>query len=134
MTDGVELKTPEQVRLMRRAGLVVAQALAAVVEQAHPGVTTRALDAVAAGVVRAAGAEPSFLGYGTDEDRPGFPGVVCLSVGSEVVHGIPSDRVLRVGDLLSIDCGAVVEGWHGDAAVSVVVGPDEPTAEVAGLV
>ena len=133
MSDAVELKTPDQVRLMRRAGLVVAEALAAVVEQAHPGVTTRALDAVAAEVIRSAGAQPSFLGYGAEEDRPGFPGVVCLSVGDEVVHGIPSDRVLQAGDVLSVDCGAVVEGWHGDAAVSVVVGPDEPDVEVAGL-
>ena len=130
---GVEVKTLEQVRLMRRAGLVVADALEAVVAQVRPGTTTRELDAVAAEVMARAGAQPSFLGYGAEEDRPGFAGVLCLSVGDEVVHGIPGDRVLAAGDLLSIDCGAVVDGWHGDAAVSVVVGPDPPRPEVAGL-
>lgn len=130
---GVEVKSPEQVRLMRRAGLVVADALEAVVAAVRPGTTTRELDAVAAEVMARAGAQPSFLGYGAEEDRPGFPGVLCLSVDDEVVHGIPGDRVLAAGDLLSIDCGAVVDGWHGDAAVSVVVGPEPPRAEVAGL-
>ncbi|SER13168.1 type I methionyl aminopeptidase [Microlunatus flavus] len=127
-------KSADEVRLMRRAGLVVAQALEAVVAQVHPGVTTRELDAVAAAVIAGAGASPSFLGYGADEDRPGFPGVLCLSVGEEVVHGIPGERELRDGDLLSVDCGAIVDGWHGDAAVSVVVGADEPPADVVGLV
>ncbi|SDU97654.1 methionine aminopeptidase, type I [Microlunatus sagamiharensis] len=130
---GVEVKSPEQVRLMRRAGLVVADALEAVVAAVRPGTTTRELDAVAAEVMARAGAQPSFLGYGAEEDRPGFPGVLCLSVDDEVVHGIPGDRVLAAGDLLSIDCGAVVDGWHGDAAVSVVVGPEPPRHEVAGL-
>ena len=129
----VEVKTPDQLRLMRRAGLVVARTLDAVVAEARPGVTTAELDAVAAASIAAAGARPSFLGYGADEDRPGFPGVVCLSVDDEVVHGIPGARVLADGDLLSIDCGAIVEGWHGDAAVSVVVGDSPPSADVAGL-
>ncbi|GAA3576118.1 type I methionyl aminopeptidase [Microlunatus spumicola] len=118
---------------MRRAGLVVARALDAVVAAVRPGVTTRELDAVAAAAIAEAGAQPSFLGYGADEDRPGFPGVVCLSVDDEVVHGIPGARVLAEGDLLSVDCGAIVDGWHGDAAVSVVVGDGPPSAEVAGL-
>ncbi len=118
---------------MRRAGLVVADALDAVVARVRPGVTTRELDTVAAEVMAQAGARPSFLGYGVDEDRPGFPGVVCLSVNDEVVHGIPGDRVLEAGDLLSVDCGAIVDGWHGDAAVSVVVGAEPPPPEVAGL-
>jgi methionyl aminopeptidase len=129
----VEVKTSEQLRLMRRAGLVVAQTLDAVVAHVRPGATTAELDAVAARTIAGAGALPSFLGYGVDEDRPGFPGVVCLSVDDEVVHGIPGERVLAAGDLLSIDCGAIVDGWHGDAAVSVVVGEAPPTAEVAGL-
>ena len=118
---------------MRRAGLVVARALDAVVAQARPGVTTAELDAVAADVIAGAGATPSFLGYGAADDRPGFPGVVCLSVDDEVVHGIPGPRVLAEGDLLSVDCGAVVAGWHGDAAVSVVVGDRPAPADVAGL-
>lgn len=130
---GVEVKSPDQLRLMRRAGLVVARTLDAVVAQARPGVTTLELDAVAAGTIATAGARPSFLGYGGDDDRPGFAGVVCLSVNDEVVHGVPGPRVLADGDLLSVDCGAVVEGWHGDAAVSVVVGDGPVRAEVAGL-
>ena len=129
----VEVKTPDQLRLMRRAGLVVARTLDSVVAQVRAGVTTAELDAVAAASIAAAGAQPSFLGYGADEDRSGFPGVVCLSVDDEVVHGIPGARVLADGDLLSIDCGAVVEGWHGDAAVSVVVGERPPSPDVADL-
>jgi methionyl aminopeptidase len=131
--SAIEVKTPDQLRLMRRAGLVVAQTLDEVVRQVRPGVTTRQLDGVAAEVIASAGARPSFLGYGADEDRQGFPGVVCLSVDDEVVHGIPGDRVLAAGELLSIDCGAVVDGWHGDAAVSVVVGSAPSTPPVAGL-
>lgn len=129
----IEVKTPDQLRLMRRAGLVVADAIDAVVAQVRAGVTTAELDAVAEAAITGAGAQPSFLGYGVDEDRPGFPGVVCLSVDDEVVHGVPGARVLADGDLLSIDCGAVVDGWHGDSAVSIVVGEGPPSAEVAGL-
>lgn len=129
----VEVKTPDQLRLMRRAGLVVAQTLDAVVAHVRPGVTTLELDTVAATTIAAAGAQPSFLGYGADDDRSGFAGVVCLSVNDEVVHGVPGPRVLAAGDLLSIDCGAIVDGWHGDAAVSVVVGDQAPSPAVAGL-
>jgi methionyl aminopeptidase len=129
----VEVKTPDQLRLMRRAGLVVARTLDAVVAEVRLGITTRELDVVAAESIRSAGAQPSFLGYGAADDRPGFPGVVCLSVDDEVVHGIPGDRVLAAGDVLSVDCGAVVDGWHGDAAVSVVVGEEPPAADVAAL-
>lgn len=113
--ERIEWKTPDQVRLMRRSGLVVADALAAVRAAVAPGVTTAELDAVAERVVRAAGAVPSFLGY------QGFPASSCVSVNEEVVHGIPGERVLRDGDLLSVDCGAVLAGWHGDAAFSTVV-------------
>jgi len=123
---GVELKTPDQLRCMRRAGLVVASALAAAAAEVRPGVTTRELDAVAADVIRSAGAQPSFLDYGAVEGVGGFRGVTCLSVNEEVVHGVPGDRVLAAGDLVSIDCGAIVEGWHGDSAVTVAV------SEVAG--
>jgi methionyl aminopeptidase len=127
----VELKTRDQLLLMRRAGLVVAGALAATRAAVRPGVTTRELDAVAADVIRSAGAEPSFLDYGAEDGVGGFRGVVCLSVNEEVVHGVPGDRVLAEGDLLSIDCGAIIEGWHGDAAVTVAVGT--VPAEVAAL-
>ena len=113
--ERIEWKTPDQVRLMRRAGLVVADALEAVRGALAPGTTTAELDAVAERVIRGAGAVPSFLGY------QGFPGSLCVSVNEEVVHGIPGERVLRAGDLVSVDCGAVVDGWHGDAAFSAVV-------------
>ena len=113
--DRIEYKTVGQVRAMRRAGLVVAAALAAVREAARPGVTTDDLDVVAARVIRDAGATSNFLGY------QGFPKTVCASVNDEIVHGIPGARRLEPGDLLSIDCGAVVDGWHGDAAFSMIV-------------
>lgn len=116
-TLSIELKTAEHIGQMRRAGLVVAQTLAALREAVAPGVTTAALDELAEERIRAAGAVPSFKGY------HGYPGSICASVNEEVVHGIPSrDRVLREGDLVSIDCGAVLDGWHGDAAVTVPVG------------
>ncbi|WP_277208585.1 type I methionyl aminopeptidase [Isoptericola croceus] len=111
----IELKSLDQVRLMRRAGLVVADALAAVRAAAHPGCTTSELDAVAARVIAEAGAEPSFLGY------QGFPATICTSVNEEVVHGIPGRRALATGDVVSVDCGAVVEGWHGDSAITFLL-------------
>ncbi|GIG30655.1 type I methionyl aminopeptidase [Cellulomonas marina] len=118
--EKIELKTPDEVRLMRRAGLVVADALDAVLAHAAPGVTTAELDAVAAEVIAATGATPSFLGY------LDYPATICVSVNDEVVHGIPGPRVLAEGDVLSVDCGAVVEGWHGDAARTRVVGTADP--------
>ncbi|KNX39166.1 type I methionyl aminopeptidase [Luteipulveratus halotolerans] len=111
-------KTPDQVRSMRRAGLVVGETLAELVDAAREGLTTGELDTVAEAAIRGRGATPSFLGY------QGFPGSICVSVNDEIVHGIPGDRVLQEGDLVSIDCGAIVDGWHGDAAVTVVVGGD----------
>lgn len=118
--ERIELKTPEQVLVMRRAGLVVAEALRATVAAAVPGATTADLDAVAAEVIRSRGATPSFLGY------HGYPATLCVSVDEEVVHGIPGGRRLVEGDVVSIDCGAIVDGWHGDSAVSVVVGQADP--------
>lgn len=122
--ERIEYKTVEQVRAMRRAGLVVAEALAQVRLAVRPGVTTDDLDAVAAGVIRDAGATSNFLGY------HGFPKTVCTSVNEQVVHGIPGSAVLRAGDVLSVDCGAVVDGWHGDSAVSLVV-PAEDGSDVS---
>lgn len=110
---------------MREAGLVVAQALSLVTDAVRPGVATIELDVIAETIIRDLGAEPSFLGY------HGYPASICVSVNSEVVHGIPGPAILRDGDLVSIDCGAIVDGWHGDAAVSVPVG--EVRAEVAAL-
>ncbi len=111
-----ELKTPEQFALMREAGLVVAATLEQVRRAVAPGVRTIELDELAEAGIRDAGATPSFLGY------HGYPASICVSVNSEVVHGIPGRRVLENGDLVSIDCGAIVDGWHGDAALSVPVG------------
>jgi methionyl aminopeptidase len=118
----VTVKSPEQVQLMRRAGLVVAEALERMAEAVRPGTTTGELDRIARDVLDAHGATSSFLGYG----HPPFPAVICASVGAEVVHGIPGDRALEEGELCSIDFGAIVAGWHGDAAVTVPVGSCAP--------
>jgi methionyl aminopeptidase len=113
----IELKTAEQVGLMRNAGLVVASTLARLADAVAPGVSTAQLDALAEESIRAAGAIPSFLGY------QGYPASICASVNDQVVHAIPSAKqILRDGDVISIDCGAELEGWHGDAAVTVPVG------------
>jgi methionyl aminopeptidase len=122
---GVEIKTPEQVERMRAAGLVVGETLELVRRTAKAGMTTGELDALAADHIRSAGAVPSFLGYG----HPPFPAVICASVNDEVVHGIPGERMLCDGDVLSVDCGAIVDGWHGDAATTIAVGevPDVVT-------
>lgn len=113
----IEIKTPDQVRMMREAGLVVARTLRIVAAAVQPGVSTAELDALAEREIRAAGATPSFKGY------HGYPATICTSVNNEIVHGIPSpSRRLRGGDIISIDCGAIVRGWHGDAAVTVGVG------------
>jgi methionyl aminopeptidase len=113
----IELKSPAQFAAMRAAGLVVADALRAAAAAAAPGVSTADLDGVAREVIAAAGALPSFLGY------HGYPAAICTSVNDEIVHGIPAaDRRLRDGDLLSIDCGAIVDGWHADAALSIGIG------------
>ncbi|MBB5116331.1 type I methionyl aminopeptidase [Micromonospora echinospora] len=117
----IQLKTPEQIELMRAAGLVVASALRRMREAVAPGVSTADLDAIAESTIREAGAVPSFKGY------HGFPASICSSVNQQVVHAIPSpQQVLREGDLISIDCGAVLDGWHGDAAVTVPVGEVDP--------
>ena len=117
----IQLKTPEQIELMRGAGLVVAAALDAMREAVAPGVSTADLDAIAERVIRDAGAIPSFKGY------QGFPASICASVNEQVVHGIPSaGQVLQEGDLLSLDCGAILHGWHGDSAITVGVGETDP--------
>lgn len=118
-----EMKTPEQFALMREAGLVVAAALEQVRQAATVGITTLELDAIAEATIRDAGATPSFLGY------HGYPASICVSVNEEVVHGIPGKRVLENGDLVSLDCGAIVGGWHGDAAISVAVGDVSPEVQ-----
>ncbi len=114
---GIEIKTPAQISMMREAGLVVARTLRTVAAAVRPGVSTAELDLLAEREIRAAGATPSFKGY------QGYPATICTSVNDEIVHAIPDPaRRLREGDIISIDCGAIVEGWHGDAAVTVGVG------------
>ena len=113
----IEVKTAAQLAAMAEAGQVVARALSAAAAAVAPGVSTAQLDAIAAREIRAAGAAPSFLGY------HGFPATICACVNNEVVHGIPrAGRRLRDGDVVSIDCGAIVDGWHADAALTVPVG------------
>ena len=125
--DRIQYKTTDQIRLMRKAGLVVADALDAVRAALRPGVTTKELDAVAHDVIRSAGAVPSFLGYG----HPPFPAVTCISVNEEIVHGIPGQRVLAPGDVVSVDCGAILAGWHGDSAFTAVVPRPDGTVDAA---
>jgi methionyl aminopeptidase len=124
---GVEVKTPEQIAKMRLAGLLVGETLELLRAAVRPGINTAELNALAEQNIRDGGGIPSFLGYG----HPPFPGTICASVNDEVVHGIPGDRVLAAGDVISIDCGAIVDGWHGDAAITVAVG--EIPAEVQRL-
>jgi methionyl aminopeptidase len=113
----IQIKTPVQLARMYAAGQVVARTLRVLTEAVRPGVTTADLDAIAEREIRGAGAVPSFLGYF------GYPASICTSVNEQVVHGIPSpDQRLRAGDVLSVDCGAILGGWHGDAAVTVGVG------------
>jgi methionyl aminopeptidase len=118
----IEIKSHAQLRHMRAAGLVVAETLAHLRTLVAPGISTGELDAEARRCILDAGATSNFLGY------HGFTGVICTSVNDEVVHGIPGPRVLAEGDLVSIDCGAIVAGWHGDAAITVPVGAAPPAA------
>ncbi len=119
--DGIQIKTPEQFGVMREAGLVVAEALAAMREAAVPGASTEELDVVARSVLAAHGATSNFLGY------HGYPATICASVNDRVVHGIPSAaEVLAEGDVISIDFGAIVDGWHGDSAITVEIGAVAP--------
>ncbi|MDQ3785967.1 MAG: type I methionyl aminopeptidase [Actinomycetota bacterium] len=122
----IELKTPAELEAMRAAGLVVAKALSAVTAAVRAGVSTADLDDIAFQVIRDAGAVPSFLGYHD------YPATICASVNNQIVHGIPSkDQILADGDLISVDCGAILDGWHGDSAVTIPVG--EVSAEDLAL-
>jgi len=126
----VEIKTDGELDAMREAGRVVAHALAAVREAAGIGVSLKELDEAARTVLAKAGASSPFLGYQPSFAPSPFPGVICASVNDAVVHGIPGDLRLRDGDLVSIDCGAELDGWTGDAADSFTVGTPRP-ADVA---
>ena len=120
-------KSPEELDRMRRAGRVVAETITRLLGSVRPGATTAQLDRLAEDAIRSAGAEPSFKGY------RGFPASICTSVNEQVVHGIPGSRTLREGDLLSLDVGAIWEGYHADSAISLFVG-EPPSAEAEKLV
>jgi methionyl aminopeptidase len=116
------MKTPDQIAKMRVAGRLVGETLELLRAHAKAGVSTGELDALAEENIRAAGGVPSFKGY----SHPPFPATICASVNDEVVHGIPGSRVLGDGDVISIDCGAIIDGWHGDSAITVPIGPVPP--------
>ena len=117
----IQIKVPAQIERMYAAGQVVARTLAVLADAVRPGISTADLDAIAEREIRGAGAVPSFLGYF------GYPASICASVNEQVVHGIPSaGQRLRAGDIISIDCGAILDGWHGDAAISLGVGEIDP--------
>ena len=125
----IELRTPGELDAMRAAGAVVARMLAAVRSAAAPGVRLIELDAVARDVLSGAGATSPFLGYAPLPTTPPSPGVVCLSVNDVALHGIPTRRALADGDLLSVDAGATLDGWVGDAATTFLVGTPHPADE-----
>jgi methionyl aminopeptidase len=116
-------KSAREIEQMRRANVLVADVLAELTDMVRPGVTTAELDAAAERLVRAAGAEPAFKGY------RGYPATLCASVNDEVVHGIPADRALAAGDIISLDMGVKLDGFYGDSAVTVPVGAIEPEVE-----
>jgi methionyl aminopeptidase len=125
VSKGIELKTRGELQAMRASGVILARAIAAMSAAVAPGSTTADIDAIGAQVIADAGAVSNFKGY------HGFPGTICASVNDEIVHGIPSPkRVLREGDLLSIDCGCILDGWHSDSAVSLHVGEPPSMDEV----
>ncbi|MBI3087576.1 MAG: type I methionyl aminopeptidase [Candidatus Omnitrophica bacterium] len=118
----IELKTPEEVARMRKAGAVVARLLDFLIPRVEPGLTTKELDRAAQAFLKSQGAEPAFLGY------RGFPACICVSVNEEVVHGIPGERTIQAGDIVSLDVGAKLGGYYGDAAATVPVGRVRPEA------
>ena len=112
----MKVKSDTELEYMRSAGKVVAETLAMIEKVIKPGITTGELDRLAEEFIRSQGAIPSFKGYG------GFPGSLCTSVNEVVIHGIPGNRVLVEGDIISVDCGAILNGYHGDAARTFPVG------------
>jgi methionyl aminopeptidase len=123
----IELKSPAEIDRIRRAGRIVAGTIERVLAAVRPGLSTRELDAVAEEHIRSKDAMPSFLGY------RGFPASICVSINEQIVHGIPGDRALREGDLVSLDFGAIWEGYHADSAVTVFAG-EPPSSEAEKLV
>lgn len=123
MSRRIELKSPSEIEKMRTAGKLLRQVFNEVATLVKPGVTTAEMDRKARQLIEGAGARPAFLGY------HGFPGTLCTSVNEEVVHGIPSDRVLNEGDIVSVDCGLVLDGFYSDTATTFAVGSISETAQ-----
>lgn len=126
----VILKNDDELVLMREAGRIVAEALMLVRERVRPGVSTLELDALAEDQIRKRDAIPSFKGYANNipNGNP-FPATICASINDELVHGIPGERQLREGDIVSIDCGAIYKGYHGDSAITLAVGQIKPEVQ-----
>ncbi|GIS64705.1 MAG: type I methionyl aminopeptidase [Chloroflexota bacterium] len=120
--SGITIKSSREIDLMREVGKVVAEAKAAVREAIKPGVSGKELDVLAEEKIRSLGAIPSFKGYKPSPSLPPFPATICFSLNEEIVHGIPGDRVVNEGDLVSVDFGAILNGFHGDSAFTVGVG------------
>ncbi len=116
----IQIKNLDQLKVMRRAGLVVAEIHQLIREAIKPGMTTSALDAISAAQIKRSGATSNFFNY------HGFPATICVSINDEIVHGIPGPKIINEGDIVSIDCGAIVDGWHGDAAFSIGIGNVDP--------
>ena len=120
----IYLKTAEEIELLRENNLLVSATLAEIGKHVRPGVSTLELDKIAEDFIRSHGAEPGFLGYG------GFPNTLCMSINEEVVHGIPSaKRILKEGDVLSVDCGTLMKGFYGDSAYTFAVGEIDPAVK-----
>jgi methionyl aminopeptidase len=115
----IQIKSLDQLKVMRRAGLLVGETLALLQDSIKVGMRTDALDAIAAANIKRGGGVSNFKGY------HGYPATICISINDEIVHGIPGDRVIEDGDVVSIDCGAIIDGWHGDAAISFGLGEVE---------
>lgn len=128
----VTRKSRAEIGKMRAAGRIVAEVLTLVGSELKPGVSTGHLDRIAEAHIRKAGAVPSFKGYPGINPRRPFPASLCISIDDEIVHGIPGDRTIREGQVVSVDAGAILDGWHGDAARTWYVG--EPPAEVGRLI
>lgn len=121
--NGITIKSPRELEFMRQAGQVVAITIARLVQFVSPGVATKECDAFAEREIKQLGAIPSFKGY------QGFPATICISINDEIVHGIPGARIIKSGDLVSVDVGAIVNGFHGDGAVTFGVGKSTPEAQ-----
>ena len=128
-TKGINVKSPREISLMREAGRIIAEAKSAVKDALAPGVTSAEMDALAEEIIKKRGAIPSFKGYQPSPHMPPFPATICFSFNEEIVHGIPSDRKMRDGDIVSVDFGAIVEGYHGDSAFTSGVGLVKDTAQ-----